>query len=61
LSYGTPCITILENNNHVVYLLPMELLDCTICCVGLTMKGTDLFPSKVMFHNLKRKYYVDVL
>jgi hypothetical protein len=56
-----PCITILENNNPVVYLLPMELLDWTICCVGLAMKGTDLFPSKVVFHNLKRKYYVDVL
>src|SRR5690554_3509 len=56
-----PCITILENGNSVLYLLPMELLDWTIFCVGLAMRGTDLFPNKVMFHNLKGRYYADVL
>lgn len=56
-----PCITILENGNPVLYLLPMELLDWTILCVGLAMRGTDLFPNKVMFHNLKGRYYADVL
>lgn len=56
-----PCITILENGNPVLYLLPMELLDWTIFCVGVAMRGTDLFPNKVMFHNLKGQYYADVL
>jgi len=56
-----PCITIMENGKPVLYLLPMELLDWTIFCVGLAMRGTDLFPNKVMFHNMKGKYYADVL
>lgn len=56
-----PCLTILEEGTPVSYLLPLELIDWTTICVDFAMRGSDMFPNKVMFHKIEGKYYADVL
>lgn len=55
------CVTILENETPVCYLLPDELMEWAISCVGFANRGVNLFPSDVSFAIKNNKYYADIL
>ena len=44
-----PCLTIDEKEKPVCYLLPMQLLDWAIYCIGIANMDDDLFPCLVEF------------
>lgn len=54
-----PCLTIDDKGTPVCYLLPMQLLDWTIYCVGIANMGEDLFPCLVEFGNHNGRQYAD--
>ena len=55
------CITIVENNSPVCYLLPDELMEWAISCVGIANSGVNLFPSYVLFGIKNNRYYAEIL
>lgn len=55
------CVTILENDTPVCYLLPDDLMEWAISCVGFANREVNLFPSDVSFVFKNNKYYADVL
>lgn len=56
-----PNLTV-ENNGKVdCYLLPMDLLDWTITCIGFSNMGEKLFPNKVNFCFINDNYYAEIL
>jgi len=53
------CLTIDEKGNSICYLLPMQLLDWAVNCVGLAGMGEDLFPNLVEFGTHKGRHFAD--
>lgn len=61
LKSGKPIANIQENDGVICYVLPSWYLDWCQLCVELSMSGTNLFPSKVMFSKTNGDYSVDIL
>lgn len=55
------CLTIMEDNTPVCYLLPDELMEWAISCVGFANRGVNLFPSDVVFSIKNNRYYAEIL
>lgn len=55
------CITILDNNNPMCYLLPDELLEWAVSCASLANAGENLFPSIVEFGIIQGRFYAEIL
>lgn len=60
-NFDKACVTILENNKPVCYLLPDNLKSWVINLVGLKSIGQELLPSFVLFTFNKGKYFADIL
>lgn len=56
-----PMATIKEGDEAVCYILPDWYLDWCESCIGLSMSGTNLFPSDVAFTKRGEKYFADIL
>lgn len=56
----TPIITILQEGKAECFRLPDELSEWAWYVVSMTNVGTDFFPCKVMFSNIKGRYYADI-
>ena len=55
------CVTIQENGESTVYLLPNSLLKWAVTCVALANKGENLFPSTVRFIKRDGRDCADIL
>ena len=60
-NFDKACVTILENNKPVCYLVPDNLKSWVINLVGLKSIGQELLPSFVLFTFNKGKYFADIL
>lgn len=56
-----PLITILKNGKSECFRLLDELAEWASTVVGMAAKGTNLFPSKVIFSIIDGRYYADIL
>lgn len=56
-----PNITIEVNNQAECYLLPSELFNWTVNCVGLANLGENVLPSKVRFSIINNQYDAEIL
>ncbi|MEC2326359.1 DUF3800 domain-containing protein [Lederbergia lenta] len=56
-----PNITVEDNNQVECYLLPLELLNWTIDCVGFSSIGSNVFPSQVKFGVINNQYYAEII
>lgn len=57
----TPLITILEDGKPECYRLPNALSEWVSNTVGMAAMGINLFPAKVTFSKINRKYYAKIL
>ena len=57
----TPLITILEDGKPECYRLPNALSEWASNTVGMAAMGINLFPAKVTFSKINRKYYAKIL
>lgn len=55
------CVTIQENGESTVYLLPNSLLKWAVTCVAFANKGENLFPSTVRFIKRDGRDCADIL
>ena len=60
-NFDKACVTILENNKPVCYLLPDGLKSWVINLVALKNIGQELLPSFVLFTFNKSQYFADIL
>lgn len=54
-----PCLTVDDKGTPVCYLLPMQLLDWTIYCIGIANMGEDLFPCFMEFGIQNGRQYAE--
>ena len=58
---GIPFVTIQECNKVFCYRLPDDYSNWAMTVIGMANKGTNLFPSTVVFSKKNNKYYADIL
>lgn len=56
-----PMVTIEEGNDKKCYQIPSDLLEWALTLVGLSNRGINLFPSRVIFSKTKAGYNADIL
>lgn len=56
-----PCVTILENDVPICYLLPDELTEWAIMVITIADMGQNLFPSFVEFGIINKRFYAEIL
>jgi len=56
-----PCVTILENDVPICYLLPDELTEWAIMVITIADMGQNLFPSFVEFGIIDKRFYAEIL
>ena len=54
-------VTIQDTEGPVCYILPDRYIEWCETCVGMSMMGTNLFPSDVIFSKQGDEYYADIL
>ena len=60
-NFEKACITIMENDTPVCYLLPDELKEWSFNMVALANVGVNHFPAEVEFRKAKGTYDVNIL
>lgn len=56
-----PCVTVLENDMPICYLLPDELTEWAITVISMADMGQSLFPSIVEFGIVDKRFYAEIL
>lgn len=55
------CITILDNNTPMCYLLPDELMEWAVSCTSLANAGVNVFPTDAEFAIIHGRFYAEIL
>lgn len=56
-----PCVTILENDEPICYLLPDELAEWAITVISVANIGQNLFPATVEFGIINKQFYAEII